>query len=152
MDEKKLKITLGLLLGVFILIIFEMFLMGADLTGLARTIMIYSAFTLWFLFFLLGIILVIFTLKSDVRKKLKVFLLLTGFSSIGFLIGVLLHNFLYALGIIFEDIIILKYLMEILHVIFFFISIPISPIGFLIGLIGSIILFRKRRKEEKKNG
>lgn len=147
MSEKIPKFVLWSLLGIFILIIIGMSpigMMGMEGMGLIRQIVIFVSFTSWILFFLLGGILIILTLKSKVEGKLKVFLLLTGLSSMGFLIGVILHNLLYALSILLEHIIVLKYLMEILHVTFFFISVPLSPIGFLVGAIGSIILFRKR--------
>lgn len=135
---KILKFILWSLLGSFILMIIGM--TQIDIIGR-------GIFTLWILFFLLGMILIILTLKLKIKDKLKVFLLLTGISSAGFLIGVILHNLLYALGIVFEHIVVLKYLMEILHVIFFFIAVPICPIGFLIGAIGSIILFRRLKCE-----
>ncbi len=147
MNEKnlrRLKKVFYALIVIFILIMVYMFLMGGDIQGIMRMIIIFTNFALWGLFFLLGIILIFLVLKSKVKGKLKVFLLLTGVSSVGFLIGVILHNTFYALGIIFEHITILKYLMEIFHVVFFLIAIPICPILFLIGVIGSIVLFKRK--------
>ena len=147
MNEKnlrRLKKVFYALIVIFILIMVYMFLMGGDIQGIMRMIIISTNFALWGLFFLLGAILIFLVLKSKVKGKLKVFLLLTGVSSVGFLIGVVLHNAFYALGIIFEHITILKYLMEIFHVVFFFIAIPICPILFLIGVIGSIVLFKRK--------
>lgn len=145
MSEKILKFVLWLLLGIFILIIIGMSPIGLGNTNMGiRQIMIFIAFISWFLFCLLGVLLIFLTLKLKVEGKLKIFLMLTGISAIGFLIGVILHNFFYALGIIFEHIVILKYLMEVLHVAFFFIAVPICPITFLVGIIGSIILFRRK--------
>ncbi len=147
MNNKKLKFTLWSLIIVFVLIIIEMFTLGMDI-GIIRTITIYSMFILWFLFFLLGIILVVLTYKSKVKGKLKIYLLLTGISSLMFPIGAVLHNVFYALGIMVENIIILRYLMSILEVMFFLIAVLISPILFLVGAIGSIILFRKEREDD----
>ena len=97
-----------------------------------------------FIFFLLGILLTIFTLKEKVKGKLKKFFLLTGLSAAGFFVGIILHNAFYALGILTQNILLLNKLFEVLHVIFFFISIPISPVGFIIGTLGvTIELVRK---------
>ena len=91
-------------------------------------------------FFLLGVSLIVTTVKKKVKGKLKKFLILTGASAAGFFVSVLLHNFLYALGVLAKDIKVLHYLFEFLHAAFFIIAIFICPIGFLIGIAGSIIL------------
>ncbi len=89
-------------------------------------------------FFLLGLVLLILTLKSEIKQPLKKYLLLTSVSAVGVLVFVFLHNAFYALGVVAENIKILKILAEAFHVIFFFIAIIIAPIGFLVGVIGSI--------------
>jgi len=109
-----------------------------------RRILFPVAGILALIFLILGIALIYLTFKSKIKGKLKVFLLMTGFSSAGFLVSVILHNLFYALGIVFEDIIILKYIMEALHVIFFLLGIPVSPIVFLIGAVGGVVLFLRR--------
>lgn len=98
-------------------------------------------------FFLLGLILIILTLKQKIKGKLKTFLILTGASATGFFVFVFLHNFFYALGILTEHIIILKYLMEVLHVGFFIIATIICPLGFLISIIATTVLIIKQRKK-----
>ena len=85
-------------------------------------------------YILLGIVLIFLTLKSEVKGKLKVFLLLTGFSSAGLLLG-LLHGFLEVWG------------LDTLQVVFFYIGVVVSPIIFLIGAVGSIVLFKKVSKQ-----
>jgi len=96
-------------------------------------------------FSLLGVALIIFTVKKKVKGKLKVFLMLTGISSVGFFVCILLHNFLYALSILSSQIVVLKYLFEILHVAFFIVGTLGCPIVFLVGIIGSIVLLVKKR-------
>lgn len=76
---------------------------------------------------------------------LKKFLILTGASAAGFFVSVFLHNFLYAAAVLVNHISFLTSLFEILHGFFFFIAIFVCPIGFLIGIGGSIVLFIKRR-------
>ncbi len=102
------------------------------LGGSFRMLRVILFLPLSILFVLLGAILIFLTLKSKVKGKLKVFLLLTGVVPVGFLISAILHGLLEALG------------MEILHVAFFFIAISVCPIVFLIGAIGSLVLFRKK--------
>lgn len=99
-------------------------------------------------FFLLGLILVFLTLKKKRKGKLEKLLLLTGVSASGVFIGILLHNLLYALGMIVDNVIFLKYLVEALHVIFFFLAILVCPIGFLIGMVGSSVLFIKKKRKK----
>lgn len=91
-------------------------------------------------FLVLGIIL-----TCQARKqvgKLKIFLLLTGISAMAPLVGTILHNAFYALGIIFEK---LSWLFEFLHASFFIISLLVAPIVFLVGIVGSIILFKHKK-------
>ena len=81
-------------------------------------------------FLLLSIALLVIAIRERVRKILKVFLILTAASALGIALGVLLENFLtgtYSEGI------------------FLVIGVIIAPIGFLVGLIGSIVLFVKRK-------
>lgn len=98
-------------------------------------------------YFLLGITLIFLTLRKKVEKGLKKFLILTGASSAGFLVSVLLHNFLYALAVITSHIKGLHYLFEVLHAAFFIAGIFICPIGFLVGVVGSIVFLLKKRKK-----
>lgn len=99
-------------------------------------------------FFVLGLALVFFTRKRKVKGKLKKFLMLTGVSSAGFFVSILLHNFLYGLAVITARITILHYLMEALHGLFFIVGIIVCPIGFLIGVVGTIVLFVKGKRSK----
>lgn len=65
------------------------------------------------------------------KSQLKRFLFLTGFSAVGFFISGVLHNVFYALEI------------KALDIGFFIIAVFLCPLGFIIGVVGSII--------EKKN-
>ena len=107
-------------------------------------------FASWITFFSLGIALIVLTLRKKAKGKLKKYLILAGASSAGFFVSVLLHNFLYALAIIFADIRILSYVLKVLSTVFFIIAIFILPITFLIGMIGSIVLFTRKKSRSKK--
>ena len=94
-------------------------------------------------FFILGGLLIFLTFKSKVKGKPKLFLLMAGFSAPGVLVFTILHNCFYALATI-TNITFLKQLLEFLHASSFIISLVICPIAFLVGIIGSIWLLKKR--------
>ena len=95
---------------------------------------------------ILGSMLIGLTLVQKVEGKLKKLLILTGASTAGLFVFALLHNIFYALGQVTSHITILSYLMKAFEVIFFLIAIFVCPIGFLVGVIGTIIMFNKKRK------
>jgi len=68
----------------------------------------------------------------------KHFLLLLWLTAQAFLLGVVLHNGFYGLGMIAGHITPLSYLLEGLHVAFFIIAIPIAPAGVVVGAIGRV--------------
>ena len=77
-------------------------------------------------------------------RKLKSFLILLGISIIGFVVFVILHNVFYALAQMTVDIIVLNYLLEFLHAVFFLIAVLVCPTGLLIGTIGIAAVFFKK--------
>ena len=89
------------------------------------------------LFLILGAVLVFMSRKE--KGKLKIALMTTGLSATAPLIFSILHNFFYALAIIFEG---LKFLFEALHAISFIIALLIAPLVFIIGAIISLILLK----------
>jgi hypothetical protein len=91
-------------------------------------------------FFLLGIALIVFTLRERVRGVLKRFFLLSGASAAGFFLCVLLHNAFYSLAIASSHISVLGSVMEFFQAAFFFMAVPICPLAFLVGAIGTIVL------------
>ena len=112
---------------------------------------------LWFLWFLwpFGIPLILIAIffvvvaiprarialaKLEIPEKYspKHFLLLLWLTAQAFLLGVMLHNGFYGLGMITSHITPLNYLTEVLHVAFFFIAIPLVPAGVVVGTIGKI--------------
>lgn len=78
------------------------------------------------------------------KGKLKLFLMITGIAAVAPLPFALLHNVFYGLAIAFEN---LKYVFEPLSATSFIIAIIIAPLLFIAGVVGSIILFKKAKKE-----
>ena len=139
--ENVLRITFYLLVAVFILAVSIIFIPAFRGIVSGTFMIISSAILLLFSSVLIGL-----TLVQKVEGKLKKFLILTGASAAGFFVFVLLHNIFYALEQITNHITILSYLMKAFEVIFFLIAIFACPIGFVIGVIGTIVMFNKKRK------
>ena len=94
------------------------------------------------LFLILGIVLVYMALQLEGRQRK--FFLLTGISAICPFVFTILHNLFYGLRMISEGVIVLKYIFGFLHVVSFLIALLIAPIGFLIGVVISIYLMKKK--------
>ena len=140
--KKSLITTFWALMGMFIVILGQFFV--PVFQDLFRGSLFFLSPIL--IFSLLGGLLVFLTRKEETEGKLQKLLILTGASAAGFFVFVVLHNVFYALGVITSDIIILRYLTEILHVVFFLMAIFACPLGFLIGAIGSIVILVKRKR------
>ncbi len=90
----------------------------------------------------LGIYFIILVKKSKQKKKL--FLYMIGISAASILPASILHNVFYAFAIIAENILVLKVFFEFLHAAFFLFAIPVCPILFLVGVIGTLVKWRKK--------
>jgi len=142
MKTQLTKIIFWFLLAVFILVVSEIMVSAVTELFEGSILFLLPLFVL----FILGLALVLSVLKEKVEGPLRKFLLLTGASALGFFAGALLHNFFYALAELSAGITALNYIFQGLHVFFFFVAVPISPIGFLVGIVGSILLIYKNRK------
>ena len=137
--KKNIKIIFWLLIVSFLFILCQFFVPGL------RDVFRGTTFFLgpMIIFFLLGLVLVVFTVRERVEGKLKKFLLLTGSSAAGFFAFVFLHNAFYALNVVFGHITALNYLTEILGVTFFLVAIFVCPLGFLAGIAGTAYFLKK---------
>lgn len=102
------------------------------------------------IFLLLGVTLIVLTVKEKVGGTLKKFFLLTGASSAGFFVFVLLHNFVYGLFIHFFGADFWDRIGTGDEPVFFIMAIIVCPLGFLVGAIGSIVLGIKSFRMAKK--
>jgi len=105
------------LVGIFLLILSQIFV-PAVRSLFKGSLLFLVPFAV---FFLLGVVLIFLTLKKKIKGKLKKFLILTGASAVGFFTSVLLHN------LILEE-----------EPLFFLLAIVVCPIGFLVGVVGSM--------------
>ena len=140
----KLKAVFLALVGVFGLLVSSFFFpcVGDLLWG-------FPFLGLLSVFFGLGGLLIYFVVKGKVKGKQRRFLLLTGGSAVCFFVCVFLHNFIYGLFIVLfgpdfwqriglED-----------EPFFFLFALVVCPVGFLIGTIGSLVLFIKEKGGEE---
>ena len=98
------------------------------------------------IFLLLGIALIVLTAKSVHGGLLKKFLLITGAAPIGAVVSVILHNVFYGIFIHFFGADFWDRIGTSDEPVFFILAIIVCPIAFLVGVIGSIILFKKGRR------
>ncbi len=96
--------------------------------------------------FLLGVVLIILTIKQKIRGLFRKMLLLTGSSSVGIFVSVLLHNVFYGLFIKFFGADFWDRIGIADEPFFFFMAFIICPLGFIVGTVGSIVLFIRRNK------
>ncbi len=137
------------LVGVFMVIMGNMMLVSLIPAAL-RAYTIPLMFVSWAAFFVLGLALIVLIKKRKAegpQGRLKKFLLLTGASAVGFPVFAVLHNLVYALFIYFFG----QDFWERIGLgdepFFFIMAVIVCPIGFLVGMIGSIILFVKKGRQ-----
>jgi len=122
--------------GVFLIPVFRELVMGFSFLITSGVV-----------FFLLGVALIVLTVKEKIEGILKKFLLLTGASSAGFIVSILLHNAIYGLFIHFFG---ADFWNGGDEPVFFIMAIVVCPIGFLVGAVGSIVLAIKKGRMAKK--
>ena len=138
-----IKITFSLLILVFVLILTGMFVpeLRTKLFEMGGPAIVFSE---WVAFLLLGAILISLTVKNKIEGPVKKFLLLTGISSVGFLVFVVLHNLVSGLlSVILNS--------EVEEPVFFILAVIVCPLGFIIGAAGSIIGLLRGRLDRGKN-
>ena len=95
---------------------------------------------------LIGIAIIILAARSGYDRLARSFLILTGSSMAGILAGALLHNLIYGLVMRFgEGSGIIESVGGFIEAAFFIIGTLVSPIGFLVGAVGTIVLIAKKR-------
>jgi len=138
--KKTTAIFFGLLVGVFLLWLSSLFVPAIReiFKGTSFVFLLVSIF-------IFGFLLLVFTLKLQPRGLLKKFLVLISASSLGMVGGGILHNLLYALCIYFFGANFWEKVGLGDEPVFFFIAVVISPLAFLVGLIGTLVILIKNR-------
>lgn len=140
---KFLKTGLLTLKTIFVLLVFSTILVALMMffpdNGIIRGP---SMFILWILLAVAGLGLVISTYRQKTAGKVRVFLLVAGYSAVGFLAGVVLHNLLYALAMLAENLAVIHVILNILEAAAFIAAVILCPVGLLVGIIGTLILWK----------
>jgi hypothetical protein len=117
-------------------------LLAAEETGIASHIVdrLFSAAFAPFgvAFFILGLALLILSWRTQLPPRLRTFLILTGAASSTAVIGAILHNVFYAIGIVARGWPIIEHISAGLEVAFFLAAVIGCPALFVIGAVGSI--------------
>ena len=138
-----LKVIFWALVVVFIVILSYFMIPAFRTREFFRFVSIFGV-----IFFLLGIALIFFTIREKIKGLLKKFLILTGASAIGIPIGVILHNLFYGLFIVLFGADFWERTGLGDEPFFFILALIVCPIAFLVGVIGSLILFIKKKKKK----
>ena len=95
------------------------------------------------IFGLLGIALIVFTVKQRMGGLVEKFLLLTGASAVGIPASIFLHNAVYGLFIHWFG---ADFWNGGDEPFFFVMAVIVCPLGFLVGVVGNIVLAVKHRQ------
>ena len=134
------------LVGVFIVIVSQLFIPAFRDLLMGFLFIIISGS----IFLLLGVALIVLTVREKVGGTLKKFFLLTGASAIGIPVSILLHNAIYGLFIHFFG----EGFWDRIggdEPFFFIMATLVCPLGFLVGAVGSIVLGIKACRLAKKS-
>jgi hypothetical protein len=101
---------------------------------------------------LLGLVLLVLSVRWKERGLLRTFWILTGASTAGAALGSVLHNAFYALASVTGDWPILSAAMEVLEVAFFLFGTLLCPVAFLVGTVGAIVLLARHARAVRKKG
>ena len=143
-QNRALKIVFYTLLATFGLLIVSILTPPMFYPEIFRraSILVFYIFTPTAL--ILGIVLVILTIRAKVKAYQKLYLILTGSSPVVFLIAVLLHNFLDYFAETTAGL--AGTIIGIISASFFLIAVFACPIAFIVGVVGSIVFFRRNKK------
>lgn len=133
------------LVGTFVVIV-SVFFIAAFIPAFRGAIFIWFIAISGAAFFLLGVALIVFTVKKKVGGMLKKFLILTGASAAGFFVFVFLHNAIYGLFILWFGADFWDRIGIGDEPVFFLMATIVCPIGFLVGVAGSIVLTIKKSR------
>ena len=140
MKEKSIRIIFWAMVAVFVILIVAIF----ALNELSRDIPFgYIMPAALVIFIGLGIALIVLTVKKKIEGKPKAFLLLTGASAVGMPVFVVLHNLVYALLILWFGEDFWGAMGD--EPVFFIMATIVCPIGFLAGMVGTIVVTIRNR-------
>ena len=94
----------------------------------------------WPLAIVLGAAIVVYSLRR-LSGRLRLYVTIIGASILGFFVSVLLHNAIYALVFVT-----LMDRPDLDEPVFFIIAVLVCPVALAVGVIGSVVTWRKQRR------
>ena len=91
-------------------------------------------------YFILGLALLVLSIRTRPPKALRRFLILTGASSAGFAVFSVLHNAFYGLAELAGEWPVVKHAAGGLEVVFFIIAVFVCPMSYIVGVLGCIVV------------
>jgi hypothetical protein len=140
LKDRSIQVIFWSMVAFFVITVGTMFI-GVPLAG--NLPLGYFILPSLVIFLALSVTLLVLTVKKKIEGKLRIFLLLTGASAVGLPVFVVLHNLVYALFIHFfgenfwgagGD-----------EPVFFILATIVCPLGFLVGVVGTIVLAIKNK-------
>lgn len=126
------------LVAVFLLVFIAIFVPISVPPGLLFLVRVLSFIVPCVLFLLLGVTLIVLTVKEKAGGMPRVFLLLTGASAIAMVVSIIMHN-------------VMGSWLDIEEPVSFIMAVFVCPIAFLVGGVGSLALaFRKPPPRRRK--
>ena len=116
------------------------FLMFFDQSQISGSI---NPFVLWAMLTLAGVGLVVMVTQAKLSGKVRTYLLIAGYAAAGFLVGIVLHNLFYALTPSVVGSALLTGVLGFLEGTFFVLSVIVCPLALLVGMLGTVVLWRQ---------
>jgi len=134
MKGKPIWSIFWVLVAVFVIMVVMMFV-----PQLGRLLMRLVFIPAWVVIAVLGVVLIVLTVRTKVAGIRKKFLLLTGASAVGLPVFAVLHNLVSGLFNTEEPV-------------FFILATMVCPIAFLVGAVGTIVLAVKSKSQTAPAG
>jgi FtsH-binding integral membrane protein len=94
----------------------------------------------------LGLLLVVLSATKAIDLPLKRLLLLTGASAVGMVLSFVLHNLVYALATMVENVRWLAGLLSVVEAAFFLCAVIVCPLAFVVSSVGVIVVLIRTNK------
>ena len=140
MKDKSIRNVFWAMVAFFVLTIGTIFIGNLP----AENIVVTNFFLPFIAFFcILGIVLIVLTVRKMVTGKDRIFLLLAATAAVGLPVFILLHNLVTALFIN-----LFSFRADFDEPVFFILAVIVCPLAFLVGAIGSLALMFKKKSRE----
>ena len=143
-EARLLSVLFWALLATFALVLGSILVPFLELLGGSGFLALLGAYCV------LGLALLVLSIRAKHVGAMRKFLILTGASPVGLAGSAILHNVFYGLATLTEDWPILKSVLNGLEVAFFLIATIVWPLAFLGGVVGTIVHLIGRRASRGK--